>query len=178
MLWLLIQNLATLLGREEVRQRAGYPSDMKVSTAATTIDYVSTPLWILATAYSIFLPLRLGTTWSALGLVIFLLGAVLGMAATVSFAKAPMNAPVTKGAFRFCRHPGYAALLLVYFSVGVASASWVFLLLAIGWAVMLNIAAGLEERHCLERHGAAYREYLDRTPGWFGIPKRPAPRAF
>ena len=28
-----------------------------------------------------------------------------------------------------------------------------------------------EERHCLKVYGNAYREYMDRTPRWIGIPK-------
>jgi hypothetical protein len=29
-----------------------------------------------------------------------------------------------------------------------------------------------EERICLEKYGNAYREYLDRTPRYAGMPKR------
>ena len=28
-----------------------------------------------------------------------------------------------------------------------------------------------EERGCLETYGEEYREYLDKTPRWIGIPK-------
>jgi len=30
---------------------------------------------------------------------------------------------------------------------------------------------GLEEEQCLEKYGDTYREYMDRTPRWIGIPK-------
>ena len=29
----------------------------------------------------------------------------------------------------------------------------------------------IEEAQCLGHYGAAYREYMDRTPRWIGIPK-------
>jgi protein-S-isoprenylcysteine O-methyltransferase Ste14 len=29
----------------------------------------------------------------------------------------------------------------------------------------------VEERTCLNKFGNAYREYMDRTPRWLGIPK-------
>jgi protein-S-isoprenylcysteine O-methyltransferase Ste14 len=28
-----------------------------------------------------------------------------------------------------------------------------------------------EEKYCCEQFGGAYREYIDRTPRWMGIPK-------
>jgi protein-S-isoprenylcysteine O-methyltransferase Ste14 len=31
--------------------------------------------------------------------------------------------------------------------------------------------APLEEQSCLEKYGDAYREYMDRTPKYIGIPK-------
>ena len=129
------------------------------------------PLWLLATAYSIFLPLKLGTTWFAIGLAIFLLGLIMTTMATVNFATTPMNEPVTKGMYRYSRHPLYAALLLTYLSVGIASASWVFLLVTILWAVLIGFAAADEERYCLQKYGDAYREYMNRTPRWIGLPK-------
>jgi protein-S-isoprenylcysteine O-methyltransferase Ste14 len=82
-----------------------------------------------------------------------------------------MNEPITGGAYRYSRHPGYAAHFLIYFSVSIASASWIFLLVTIMLAVLLSISIKDEERYCLERYGLAYREYMNRTPRWLGIPK-------
>jgi len=54
---------------------------------------------------------------------------------------------------------------LVFAGTGIAFASWVLLVLATG---ILVIA---EERWCLEKYGEAYRENMNRTPKWIGIPK-------
>jgi len=170
-IWLLIQTLTIRLVNKEVYQRAGNPPDFKPSSVYRIADYISMPLWLLSTAYSIFLPFKLGTVWFYAGLAIFVAGLVVNIIATINFAITPMNEPITRGAYRYSRHPLYAALFLIYFSVSIASASWIFLLVTIIWAFLLSISAKDEERYCLERYGLAYREYMNRTPRWIGIPK-------
>ena len=150
-IWLLIQNFGIRLVSKEVYQRAGDPSDMQPTQTYKIASLLSIPLWLLSTAYSIFLPLKLGTMWFAVGLIVFLLGLVLNIIATINFATTPINEPITKGLYRYSRHPIYAALFLIYFSVSIASASWIFLLVAIIWAVLLSISVKDEERYCLER---------------------------
>jgi protein-S-isoprenylcysteine O-methyltransferase Ste14 len=171
MIWLLIQNFGVRLVSKDLYQRAGQAPDMKPSRRYKIISCISMPLWLLTTAYSVFLPLQLGTTWFHIGLIIFLVGLIMNAVATISFATTPMNKPVTTGVYHYSRHPIYAALFLIYLSVGIASASWIFLLAAIVWAVLVNLSATDEERYCLEKYGDAYREYMNRTPRWIGIPK-------
>ena len=91
---------------------------------------------------------------------------------TINFATTPMNEPMTRGAYRYSRHPGYTALFLIYLSVSVASASWIFLLVTIMWAVLLSISVKDEERYCLEKYGETYRDYMNSTPRWIGIPEQ------
>lgn len=170
MVWLLIQNLVIMLNKE-VYQRVGNPPDMKPSQAYKIISLLSMPFWLLTTAYSVFLPLKPGTIWFAIGLIIFLSGLVILIIATINFATTSMNEPIARGAYRYSRHPLYAALVLIYFSVSIASASWIFLLVTIVWAVLLSISVKDEERYCLERYGLAYHEYMSRTPRWIGIPR-------
>jgi len=171
MIWLLIQTITVRLVSKEVYQRGGHPSDMKPSRKYKIISYISMPLWVLATAYSIFLPLKLGTICFVVGLILFLLGMAVNTVATVNFIKAPMNQPVTRGAYRYSRHPIYVALVMIYLSVSVASASWVFLLFAALFVVAVSLTAIEEERYCLEKYDDAYREYMDKTPRWLGLPK-------
>jgi protein-S-isoprenylcysteine O-methyltransferase Ste14 len=54
----------------------------------------------------------------------------------------------------------------------IASASWVYLLLALIWLAQIRTALMIpEERMCCGRFGDAYREYMNRTPRWIGVPK-------
>ena len=170
MIWPLIQNLVIMLNKD-LYQRFGGSSDTKPSQKDKILNLSGTLFWLLTTVYSILLPLKLGTIWFAIGLIFFLLGLVITIIVTITFATVPMNEPITRGAYRYSRHPGYAALILIYFSVSIASASWIFLLATIIWAVSLSISVKDEEHYCLERYGLAYREYMNRTPRWVGIPR-------
>jgi protein-S-isoprenylcysteine O-methyltransferase Ste14 len=171
MIWLVIQNFGIRLLGKELYQRLGEPPDMKRTYAHRIAGYISMPLWLLTTAYSIFLPLQLDTIWFYIGLAFFLLSLIMNIFATFNFAATPMNKPVTKGIYRYSRHPGYVAMLLTYLSVGIASASWIFLLAVIIWVVLVNFSATDEEHYCLEKYGEAYRDYMNRTPRWIGLPK-------
>jgi protein-S-isoprenylcysteine O-methyltransferase Ste14 len=172
MIWPWVDMLAIrLVGLDVYRRASGLPSEMKTSRTYRVVSYVSMAVDTMAVAYSIFLPLKLGTIWFYAGLAIFLTGLVVLTAATVNFATTPMDVPVTRGIYHYSRHPLYLASLLIYFSVGIASASWVFLLVFVVQSVSIRIAAVEEERFCLEKYGEAYREYIDKTPRWLGLPK-------
>ena len=121
--------------------------------------------------YSIFLPLQIGTIWFSIGLPIYLLGLILQTIAYVNVATSPVDEPVTKGLYRFSRHPMYVTLPLVVIGTGIASASWLFLLLSVVVVITHLYNSIPEERECLEAYGNAYRQYMNRTPRWIGIPK-------
>jgi protein-S-isoprenylcysteine O-methyltransferase Ste14 len=121
--------------------------------------------------YSIFLPMKLGTAWLYVGLPIFALGIVLTVMTTISFATTPDDKPVTKGTYRISRNPIYLSATLMYLGMGIACASWVFMLCAVLWIAFLNLAIPAEERFLLEKYDDAYREYMNKTPRWIGIPK-------
>jgi len=172
MIWPWVAMLAVrLVGVDVYRRASGQPSEMKTSQRYRVVSYVSMVIETMAVAYSIFLPLKLGTGWFYAGLAIFLTGLVVLTTATVNFATTPMDVPITRGIYHYSRHPLYLASLLIYLSVGIASASWVFLLVFFVQSVSIRIAAVGEERFCLEKYGDAYREYIDKTPRWLGLPK-------
>jgi len=137
-----------------------------------TVYYIEWLFWVLAFVYSIFLPLRLGTMWFYVGLPITLIGVVTYAIVIMSFVITPLgNEPVTTGLYRYSRHPMYISQLVMFIGVGIASASWLFLLLTIVYSALGLIYTGSEEHICLEKYGDAYREYMNRTPRWIGIPK-------
>jgi len=172
MIWPWVDMLAVrLVGSDVYRRASGQPSEMETSQRYRVVSYVSMAVDTMAVAYSIFLPLQLGTIWFYAGLSIFLLGLVVLAAATVNFATTPMDVPITRGIYHYSRHPLYLASLLIYLSVGIASASWVFLLVFFIQSVSIRIAAVGEERYCLDKYGDAYREYMNKTPRWLGLPK-------
>jgi len=121
--------------------------------------------------YSIFLPLKLGTAWFYAGFAIYLLGMIFTIIAAINLETTPLDKPATKGLYRISRNPIYLGCFLIYVGIGIACASWLFLLLTTIWIILYDILVAPEEHWCLEKYGDAYREYMDRTPRWIGIPK-------
>jgi protein-S-isoprenylcysteine O-methyltransferase Ste14 len=121
--------------------------------------------------YSILLPLQLGTAWFYVGLVLCILGVVAWTIAIVSIVDIPLGKLWNKGFYRYSRHPMTLAGYLILIGAGIASASWIFLLFSIVCIILSAIPTIAEERFCLEKYGDSYREYLNRTPRWIGIPK-------
>jgi protein-S-isoprenylcysteine O-methyltransferase Ste14 len=121
--------------------------------------------------YSIFLPLQLGTAWFYVGLALCVLGVVTWIIAIVNIADIPLGEPWNKGLYRYSRHPMYLGLFLTLIGGGIASASWIFLLLSIVYIILCAILVNAEERFCLDKFGTPYREYMNRTSRWIGLPK-------
>jgi len=136
---------------------------------ANLTHIVIIPLTII---YSVFLPLKLGTVWLYVGIPLYFIGLIMNLMVGINIATTPFDKePITKGIYRFSRHPAYFGGFLIYLGIGIACASWVFLLLAVAWIVMWQIAVPAEERSLLKKYGDSYRQYMSKTPRWIGIPK-------
>ena len=121
--------------------------------------------------YSIFLPLKLGTWWFIAGLPIFIIALLMELLFITSFLTAPLGKPNTTGIYAFSRNPGYLSFFLGCVSIGIACSSWIFLLCAIAWIVAWNFGVVNEERVLIKKYGDDYKEYMERTPRWLGMPK-------
>ena len=118
-------------------------------TSTGTIDLLVNLIMILAFLYSVFLPLRFGEMWFYAGISIFALGLLLLVIASVTFASTPLDVPITRGLYRYSRHPMYLAMFLVILGISVAAASWLFFLFLMTLIILVNIEAASEERFCL-----------------------------
>jgi protein-S-isoprenylcysteine O-methyltransferase Ste14 len=70
---------------------------------------------------------------------------------------------VTRGAYRYIRHPLYCSLLLFTIGTFLKSISVASVLLAGFAGLFLLLTAVVEERENLERFGASYISYRERT---------------
>ena len=120
---------------------------------------------------TIFLPFKLRTAWFYTGLFIYLLGSIFMTITIVNVASTPLGKPFTKGVYRYSRNPAYLSQIIIFFGIGIASASWLYLLLSSVLTVLTFLLIGIEERVTLDKLGESYREYMNRTPRWLGIPK-------
>ena len=127
--------------------------------------------FLLLVIYSIFIPIKLGTVLFYTGLPVYLLGLILYAMVFGGFATTATDKVITRGIYRYSRNPMHLSVVLLLLGVGIATASWVLLLLSVAFLVVPLLWVGAEERHCLKFYGDAYRVYMERTPRWGGIPK-------
>lgn len=171
MIWLLIPFFLVPLkiipeGREEGSDfTAEFNKTQKYAIRSMHVIY------LLSIIYSIFVPLKLGTAWFYAGLPIYLVGLISYAMVWVGFATTPLDKPVTTGIYRYSRNPMALSQVVIYLGVGIATASWVFILLSVLYIFAQLLWVDAEERHCLKYYGEAYREYIDKTPRWLGLPK-------
>jgi protein-S-isoprenylcysteine O-methyltransferase Ste14 len=85
--------------------------------------------------------------------------------------KTAIDEPITTGLYCYSRHPIYIGVFVQYIGIGIASALGYFLLLTIVSIILSILVVPAEERFCLEKYGDTYREYMNRTLRWIGIPE-------
>ncbi len=167
-IFIILPFLITLFNKEAYKKGSN-PSNMKKRDKV--ISYIATIVIYFAYLYSIFLPFKLGTAWFYTGLVIFILATALLVTAVINFVTTPVDSVVTKGMYRYSRHPIYFSNFLALIAIGIATASWVILLISIIFFILAYIDTVSEEYYCKEKYGNTYKEYLNKTPKWIGIPK-------
>ena len=121
--------------------------------------------------YSVFLPLKLETTWLWIGLFIYMIGMIFFTMAVQVFTATPKDRPVTKGIYRISRNPLSLGGFITFIGVGIACVSWIFLISEVVLIVLMRKSMVYEEAICIGKYGKAYVEYRNRTPRWIGIPK-------
>ena len=160
----------SLINREAMEKFGATPS-VPHSRIEEISERLITLLALPFVVYSVFLPIELGTLWFYVGIPICLLALVIGSASVVSFTSTPLDKLVTKGTYQISRNPVCLAGFLLDLGIGMACASWIYLLYAMVNLILMHVSLGAEERFLLETYGDAYREYMNRTPKWRGILK-------
>ncbi|MFC2112659.1 methyltransferase family protein [Bacteroidota bacterium] len=167
----IFQMMFMMLAGKQISKRSHVPSDAKRTTLEKYTGMMANFIWFITLIYSIFLPLLLGTIWFYIGFFIFSLGLLLLFFSTFDFMTTPVDQMIQKGVYKFSRHPMYLATFLICLGSGIATASWIFILLSIAILVCFHYEARLEERYCLEKYKDLYRVYMQKVPMWFGIPQ-------
>jgi protein-S-isoprenylcysteine O-methyltransferase Ste14 len=74
------------------------------------------------------------------------------------------DAVITRGAYRWVRHPSYSGAMLMFTGIGLALGNWVSVgLLFLSAAVSYSYRVRVEERALLDTIGEPYRAYMERT---------------
>jgi protein-S-isoprenylcysteine O-methyltransferase Ste14 len=168
-IFMFIPDLLNRISRDKLEK--GPVTFPKQGKSEKRVNIIWGVVFLLGFIYSFFLPLKLGTMWFYIGLPLNLLGLIIWTVIIMNIFTTPPGKPFTKGLYRYSRHPMYLTQFLMVISVSLAAVSLIFFLFSFVLIVLTVIIAFQEERSCLEHYGDAYREYMNRTPRWIGIPK-------
>jgi protein-S-isoprenylcysteine O-methyltransferase Ste14 len=152
-------------------RESGKSVDFQLTKKEDLISYTILLAMFFAFVYTIFLPLQFGTIWLYSGLLVYLFGMVFIIVAILNFATSPKRKIITKGLYSVSRNPMYLGMLLMQIGLGIASSSWLYLLITAILFIVLNTILSSEERYCLCSYGDEYQKYMSITPRWIGIPK-------
>lgn len=167
----ILQMILILFSDKRIWKRTHVPNNFRQSSIEKCIGIIANLVWLLALGFSIFLPLLFGSMWFYIGFFIFVFGALLLSLATFSFITAPADELIQKGVYRISRNPMYLATFLILLGAGVASASFILIILSVIIFICFYYEARVEERYCSKIYRDIYNKYLDRVPRWLGLPK-------
>ena len=165
----ILQMVIIGFANKTVWKRSHVPNDARKTLMEKYIGNISNFFWLLALIYSVFLPLRLGTLWFYTGLFIFLSGVLFLLFATSNFMTTPVDRLIEKGVYQFSRHPMYLATFLICLGTGLATMSWIFIVLSVIIVFCLHHEALVEEKYCLDQYADVYKAYMHKVPRWLGI---------
>ena len=134
-------------------------------------------LWLSMLGYLIYPPLLV---WSKVGLpewarwlgvglgllcvfLIYWMFSSIGTGITPTVATRSSHKLVTKGPYRWIRHPLYTFGTVFFLSFALMADSWFIALMAVLAIVLLTIRLTNEEAHLIEKFGNEYHEYMQRT---------------
>jgi protein-S-isoprenylcysteine O-methyltransferase Ste14 len=158
-------------------RESGKQGDFQLTKKENRLTYAVFLPMIVSWGYAVFLPLQTDTIWLYSGLIIYLIGIVFTFTAIRNFATSPKDKVITKGLYRYTRNPAYVGMILLQTGLGIACASWLYLILTAALIILLNANSSAEERYCSYMYGDDYLKYKNSTPRWMGIPKPEKTRA-
>jgi protein-S-isoprenylcysteine O-methyltransferase Ste14 len=137
---------------------------------ALLATYLTNPAWVSWSSLAI--PTSLRWAGAALGLLVvppFLFWTFhsLGRNLTDTVVTRREHVLVTRGPYRWVRHPFYLVVLLWGLSLSLLIANWLLALLGIASVTMLVARTRVEEAKLSERFGDEYRAYTQRTGRFF-----------
>ncbi len=150
--------------RDVVKRLTTNPVKTRSEKLSSKIEMI---LFFGVVIYPIFVSMKLGTAWFWSGLFVFIAAMTAYVISILNFAATPKDQPVVKGLFRISRNPIHVTSFVALVGVGIATASWVIILVNIIVQIMMHKTTLAEERFCLEKYGDSYREYMGKVPRYF-----------
>jgi len=114
--------------------------------------------------YSVFVPIKMDSILFYIGIVIYTFGIISSVYAMWFFSNADLIHPVTKGIYKYSRHPMQVMYYLSWIGLGLISGTWIIIIYAIVFPLLATPSLIAQERDCVEQYGEEYIEYLKNTP--------------
>jgi len=131
----------------------------------SAIAYMISPAWMAWSSMPLPVWLRwVGAVFSviAVALLVWTLPA-LGRNLTDTVVTRKEHTLVTRGPYRWIRHPFYVCMALMTFGSALITANWFILVSGFVVFSLLALRSRVEEEQLAARFGDAYREYQKRT---------------
>ena len=114
--------------------------------------------------YLLFLAIKADFSWRFYaGLGCYLLGLCLCAVTMVNFAFPDSTGLNTNGIYRFSRNPMYVAYFVCFVGMAMLTQSLILLGIVSVFQISAHWIILAEERWCLEKFGATYKEYMKRV---------------
>jgi protein-S-isoprenylcysteine O-methyltransferase Ste14 len=129
------------------------------------IAWMVDPGWMAWSSVS--LPARL--RWTGVGLIAVACGLLvwtflcLGKNLTDTVVTRQKHTLVTRGPYRWVRHPFYDSAALLALALSLITANWFFFMTGVVMFCLLIIRTRTEEENLVARFGDSYRAYMERT---------------
>ena len=129
------------------------------------IAYMINPAWMAWSA----MPLPTWLRWSGAGFFVLSIALLtwtlpaLGTNLTDTVVTRKHHTLVTRGPYRWIRHPFYDAMALITLGSALIAANWFVLLSGAVVFALLALRSRVEEEQLAARFGDAYRDYRNRT---------------
>jgi protein-S-isoprenylcysteine O-methyltransferase Ste14 len=141
-------------------------------------------IWFSIIGYLIYPPLLAGSKvglpdwarWVGVGLglfcviLIYWLFSSIGQGISPTVATRSEHQLVTKGPYRWVRHPLYTVGTLNFIALALMADSWFIAVMAVIAFILLALRTPNEEAHLIETFGDEYRVYMERTGAYFPKP--------
>lgn len=136
-----------------------------LATMLGLFAYMINPAWMAWSAMPVPVWLRwIGVALGALGgsLLVWTLRSI-GKNLTDTVVTRREHTLVTKGPYRWVRHPFYDAVALSVTANALVTANWFLLAGGLLTLALIVLRTGREEERLIARFGDSYREYMGRT---------------
>jgi protein-S-isoprenylcysteine O-methyltransferase Ste14 len=101
------------------------------------------------------------------GLALYVLGIAGLVVSMYNFRDTPLDQPVTRGLYRYSRHPQIVSLFFMLLGICLAIGSIPVLIALLLSKVFQHISILAEEEVCHKQYGESYRAFMERVPRYF-----------